>query len=184
MRTCLLCLLVSVTGVSVGTRFAPTSEDLRKMYGKPSNVAPGRNGTPDSETFVLVEHIMLAAQYGADGQACILALEPSSITGPESERNHELLMSNTSTSEIMEQVAPTDKRGKVLPGSAIICAGYPGFATEDYENVYIHRDIRCTVTKGPASAIVLSDKRVRVWFKRTVCPKPDWYPSKSPSPPG
>jgi hypothetical protein len=175
MRTSLLCL--ALIGVSVGMDLAPTSEDLHKMYGESSNVSPGRNGTPDSETFFLSPNIKLVAQYGTDRQACILNLAPEPSAYPESERHHELLMSKTKISEILEQVTPADKRGKVLPGvSGIFCAGSVGVWFQDYENVYVHHDIRCIEGTD-------SEKRVRVWFKRQTCPKPDWYPSKSPAVP-
>ena len=57
----------------------------------------------------------------------------------------EQLMSSTRISEILERVAPADKRGeKPRDGSSgVSCAGSIGVWFENYANVYIRHDIRC-----------------------------------------
>jgi hypothetical protein len=158
MRVLLCCLLVLVTTITL----APTSEDLRQMYGASINVVPRSDGTPNSESFLLSPSIKLTAQYGSDRQACVMTLEPVAPQQPE--EHGEQLMSSTRISEILEQVAPADKRGeKPIYGSRISCAGSIGVWFENYANVYIRHDIRC----GEDS---ISEKRVRVNFKREVCP--------------
>jgi hypothetical protein len=160
MRVLVCCLFVLVTT----TTLAPTSEDLRQMYGASTNVVQRRDGTPNSESFLLSPNIKLPVQYGSDKQACIMTLEPDA--SQEREEHREQVMSSTRISAILEQVAPADKRGeKPRDGSSgIDCAGSIGVWFENYANVYIRHDIRCG--EGPNS-----EKRVRVNFKRGVCPK-------------
>ena len=160
MRVLLCCLLVLVTTITL----APTSEDLRQMYGASINVVPRRDGTPNSESFLLSPNIKLTVQYGSDRHTCVMTLEPGAPQQPE--EHGEQLMSSTRISEILEQVAPADKRGeKPRDGSSgISCAGSIGIWFENYANVYIRHDIRCGEDPN-------SEKRVRVNFKREVCPK-------------
>jgi hypothetical protein len=160
MRVLFCCLLVLVAT----TTLAPTSEDLRQTYGASTNVVLRRDGTPNSESFLLSPNIKLTVQYGSDMQACLLTLEPEAPQQPE--EHGEQLMSSTRISEILEQVAPADKRGeKPRDGSSgISCAGSVGVWFENYANVYIRHDIRCGDDPN-------SEKRVRVNFKREACPK-------------
>lgn len=161
MRVLLYCLLA----VAATTTLAPTSEDLRRMYGASTDVAMRRDGTPNSESFLLPPNIKLAAQYGPDKQACTLTLEPGPPSG-DHQKDGEQLMSSVRISEILEQVAPADKRGeKPLWSSRIDCAGSVGIWVDNYANVYIRHDIRCE-EEG-----LSPEKRVRVSFKREVCPK-------------
>jgi hypothetical protein len=174
MRISLLSLVLAFVGVWVVLGLAPTSEDFHKLYGQSSNVIAGSNGSPVSESFILYTNIRLVAQYGSDRQACFLDLEPEPSVYPASERDHELLMSNNRISDILEQAIPSDKRGRPLPGGeAMFCAGSLGVRFQDYENVYIQHAVRCMQGSD-------SEGHVRVWFKRSTCPKPDWYPRKSP----
>ena len=161
MRVLLCCLLA----VATITTLAPTSEDLRRMYGASTDVAMHSDGTPNSERFLLSPNIKLTAQYGSDKQACTLVLEP----GPPSadhQKDGEQLMSSVRISEILEQVAPADKRGeKPRDGSSgVSCAGSIGIWFDNYANVYIRHDIRCE--EG-----LIPEGRVTVNFKREVCPK-------------
>lgn len=159
MRVLLCCLLALATT----TTLAPTSEDLRRMYGASTNVAMRSDGSPNSESFLLSPNIKLTVQYGSDKQACTMTLE----AGPASaSQDGEQLMSSVRISEILEQVAPADKRGeKPRDGSGgVFCAGSNGVWFENYANVYIRHDIRCEKGLNP-------EKRVRVNFKRDVCPK-------------
>jgi hypothetical protein len=160
VRVLLCCLLVSATT----TTLALTSEDLRQLYGAPTNVVQRRDDTPNSESFLLSPNIKFTVQYGADKQACVMTLEPEA--SQEREEHGEQVMSSTRISEILEQVAPADKRGeKPRDGSSsIACAGSIGVWSENYTNAYIRHDIRCG--EGPNS-----ERRVRVNFKREVCPK-------------
>lgn len=160
MRVLLCFLLVFVTT----TTLAPTSEDLRQMYGASTNVVLRRDGTPNSESFHLSPNIKLTVQYGPDSPACLMTLEPKAFQHPE--EHGEQLMSSTRISEILEQVAPADKRGdKPRDGSSgISCAGSIGVWFENYANVYIRHDIRCGEDPN-------SEKRVKVNYKREVCPK-------------
>ena len=158
MRGLLCCLLA----VATTTSLAPTSQDLRRMYGASTNVTMGSDRTPNSESFFLSPNIKLTVQYGSDKQACTMTLEP----GPPSDNHQkdgEQLMSSVRISEILEQVAPADKRGEKLP-SRIDCAGSIGIWADNYANVYMRHDIRCEEGLSP-------EKRVRVSFNRKVCPR-------------
>jgi hypothetical protein len=162
MRT-LFCCLIVVSSITL----APTSDDLRKMYGASTNVSPRHDGTPDSETFLLPPNLKLAVSYGADQQACILTIEPAPPSADQkNEKDVERFMSSIRISEILEQVAPANQRGeKPRDGSGgVFCAGSNGILSENYANLYIRHDIRCG--EGPNS-----EKRVTVNFKREVCPK-------------
>jgi hypothetical protein len=135
------------------------------MYGASTDVAMRSDGTPNSEGFLLSPNVKLTAQYGSDKQACTLTLEP----GPPSDdhqKDGEQLMSSFRISEILEQVAPADKRGEKPrdASSGVSCAGSIGIWFENYANVYIRHDIRCEQGLNP-------ENRVRVSFKREVCPK-------------
>src|SRR2546429_9561286 len=79
MRVLLCCLLASVTT----TTLALTSEDLRQMYGPSTNIVPRRDGTPNSESFLLSPNIKLNVQYGSDKQACLMTFEPRAPQQPE-----------------------------------------------------------------------------------------------------
>lgn len=173
MRTLLYCLLF----VLASAPFAPTSEDLRKLYGGPVTAIPLRVSDSDSEKFSLAPNIELTAQYGPDQQACTITLEPKRLPSNKQPVEYgEQLMSSTRISEILEQVAPADKRGKALLGSGgVFCAGSNGIWNQNYANVYILHDIRCM--EGSNSV-----KRVRIWFKQATCAKPDWYPVSQKSP--
>ena len=161
MRVLLWCLLTVATTITIG----PTSEDLRRMYGASTDVAMRSDGTPNSESFLLSPNIKLSVQYGEDKQACTLTLEPGPPSA-EHQKDGEQLMPSVRISEILEQVAPTDKRGeKTRDGlSGVTCAGSIGIWFENYANVYIQHDIRCE--EG-----LIPERRVRVSFKREVCPK-------------
>ena len=76
MRVLLCYLLVLVTT----TTLAPSSEDLRQMYGASTNVVQRRDGTPNSESFLLSPNIELTVQYGSDKQACFITLDPLTRT--------------------------------------------------------------------------------------------------------
>jgi hypothetical protein len=166
MRIFLCGLLVLLAGSSL----APTSQDLHKMYDTYS-LTPRRDGNSNSvESFDLAPNVKLTVQYGADKHACVLILEPQvePPTGPGREQNHEQLMSQSRISEILEQVAPEDKRGeKLVAPSGIFCAGSNGVHNQNYANVFIRHDIRC----GEGDH---SEKRVMVHFKREICPKFDY----------
>ena len=163
MRVLLCCLLA----VATTTTLAPTSEDLRRKYGASTDVVMRSDGTPNSESFLLSPNIKLTAQYGSDRQACTLVLEPG-LPSADVQKDGEQLMSSVTISEIVEQVVPADKRGEKLRDGSnrVSCRGSIGIWFENYANVYIRHDIRCE--EG-----LIPEKRVRVNFKREVCPKFD-----------
>src|SRR5215472_4112858 len=114
------------SGCATTITLGPTSEDLRRMYGASTDVAMRSDGTPNSESFLLSPNIKLSAQYGSDEQACTLTLEPWPPSA-DHQKDGQQFMSSVRILEILEQVAPADKRGEQpLYGSRVTCAGSIG----------------------------------------------------------
>jgi hypothetical protein len=155
------CLLLGCSfAIAAEALLAPDSEALHKLYGKSNLVSPNREGTPDSESFHLRGDIQLTVLYGSDHHACLVKLEPERPLHPE-RPYHE--MSSGPVSEILEEIAPSAKRGK-LNGGGTFCAGSPGVHTDDYDYVLITRHLRCGEDNTESNATMN--------FKRDACPKP------------
>lgn len=164
MRFQVGCFLFACSIVAAASPIlAPSSADLHKLYGNPVIEWRNRDGNPDSESFILRPSIRLTVLYGTDHHACLITLEPAQPLNHEDQYHY---MTSERVSEILEEVAPADKRGeKIINGPAgVFCAGSSGVSFQNYANVYIRHDIRCG--EGPNS-----EKQVRVNFKREVCPK-------------
>jgi len=72
-------------------------------------------------------------------------------------------MSTERVSEILDEIAPTAKRGKVTSSNAVFCAGNLGIGLYDYEHVLIKRYLRCMEPN--------SEALVTMAFKREARPK-------------
>ena len=160
MRLLFAGVLCGWLAVAVEPILAPDSEALHKLYGKSDFVSPNREGTPDSESFHLRDGIHMTVMYGSDHHACFVELTPEQPLYPQ-RRNHE--MSSETVTEILEEIAPSAKRGKVNAGSTT-CGGSPGFGIYDYEYLRITRLLRCGEDN--------SESNTKVYFKRDTCPKP------------
>jgi hypothetical protein len=70
----------------------------------------GRYGEPDSERFTARPGISVSVAYGPDHQACQILVEPPrSLLYAEDQLP---LMSSEAVTEIIEEIAPDDARGK------------------------------------------------------------------------
>ena len=157
MRYSFAVILFFVAAESV---LAPDSEGLHKLYGDSTLVSRNRDGNPDSENFHLRGDIRLTVIYGPDHHACLVKLEPERPLLPE-RPYHE--MSSERVSEILEEIAPYPKRGKLLMGR-IDCAGSVGVRTDDYEYLLISRHLnKCEEN---------SESNATMNFKRDACPEP------------
>ncbi|MGB2663264.1 MAG: hypothetical protein WAK48_04620 [Candidatus Acidiferrum sp.] len=102
----------------------------------------------------------MTVMYGSDRHTCFIELTPEQPLYPE-RRYHE--MSSERVSEILEEIAPSAKRGK-LNGGGTFCGGSPGIGDYDYEYLRITRRLRCGEDN--------SESNTKMYFKRDVCPKP------------
>jgi hypothetical protein len=161
MRTLIGCLLLGCSfAFAAEALLVPDSEALHKLYGKSDLVSPNREGTPDSESFHLRNDIHMTVMYGSDHRACFIELTPEQPLRPQ-RPYHE--MSWERVTEILEEIAPSAKRGK-LNGGFTVCAGSPGIGDYDYEYLRITRRLRCGEDN--------SESNTKMYFKRDVCPKP------------
>jgi hypothetical protein len=120
MRILMGCLLLGCSfAFPAVALFAPDSEALHKLYGKSDLVSPNREGTPDSESFHLRDDIHMTVMYGSDHHACFIELTPEQPLYAQ-RPYHE--MSSERVTEILEEIAPSAKRGK-LNGGGTTCAG-------------------------------------------------------------
>ena len=120
MRFLFGCLVVGIAGLV----FVQRSQELRNRYGE-----------PDVERFAVQPGISLAVEYGSDHLVCQALIEPPQtlIHGEEAVP----LMSSEAVTEILEDIAPTDERGKVV--QTITTNGCNEFQILEYENVSITR---------------------------------------------
>ena len=120
MRILMGCLLLGCSfAFPAVALLAPDSEALHKLYGKSDLVSPNREGTPDSESFHLRDDIHMTVMYGLDHHACFIELTPEQPLYAQ-RPYHE--MSSERVTEILEEIAPSAKRGK-LNGGGTTCAG-------------------------------------------------------------
>jgi len=96
---------------------APNSPEFHKLYGDPAS-AWNWDGNPDSEGFNLQPNVHLTVMYGKDHRACHVQLEPKIPTYTEEQY---YLMSTERVSAILDEIAPTAKRGKLpaLPACSV-----------------------------------------------------------------
>jgi hypothetical protein len=130
-----------------------------------------RYGQPDAERFAVRPHLMLAVEYGADGSACKMRIEP----------RHGLIhpsWSNppASTEEVMDvlnEVVPQVSRGKELGPGRLFGAWADAPPPTEYENMTVIQEFGTGKKPLTVSGVV-------VLFKRPACeslPKytdPDW----------
>lgn len=136
-----------------------------------------RYGKPDAERFVVRPDLVLAVEYGADGGACKMRIEPRQSL------LYSMAISTNPTApvdevmQVLDEVVPPETRGKELGTGKIFgqTAGAP--PPMEYENVTIIQEFGVT-TKPLALA------SVAILFKRAECeslPKysgPDWLTPK------
>lgn len=126
------------------------SVDLRARYGE-----------PDVERFAIRPGITLTAEYGPDGKACLLDIEPRHAFIHAMLMNQPTILKETAL-DVLNEAAPPMTRGKALGGGGSFQSGCTSVSSELYENLQIVLvQSSCTVPGGVQKA--------EVQFKRTGC---------------
>jgi hypothetical protein len=127
-------------------------------------------GKSDSEVFNVRPGILLSVEYGEDGEACAMRIEPqrdpssaSWLDAPSADMNK--------MTEVLDEVVPPNQRGKeVGPGPFFGIHCYGAATPIEYENVIINSYYHCE------KPVKFSGFEVR--FKRPACDKvkPETFP--------
>jgi hypothetical protein len=138
--------------VTASVLLSQNSQDFHNRYGE-----------PDRERFAAGPGICLTVEYGFDHLACSALIEPPQpLIYAE---NDVLFMSPEAVTEILEQVAPANMRGKET-GKTVTMAGCNEFQIVEYENT--------TITLSTHNCLPLKperEMRATVAFKRDICSK-------------
>jgi hypothetical protein len=96
--------------VATGLALSPSSADLHSRYGE-----------PNMERFTARRGISLSVEYGSDHLAFVARLEPpqSLLSSQEIQRP---LMPSEAVSDVIEEVAPSAKRGNLIGNSRVFRA--------------------------------------------------------------
>jgi hypothetical protein len=138
--------------VTASVLLSQSSQDLHNRYGE-----------PDRERFAARPGICLTVEYGFDHLACNALIEPPQpLTYTD---NDVRLMSPEAVTEILEEVAPANMRGKET-GKTFTTAGCNEFQIVEYENMTITRSAHNCLPLRPER-----EMRATVAFKRDICSK-------------
>jgi len=139
----------SATGHSVSPRPPQTPAEFRARYGQ-----------PDVERFHVRWDLDVATEYGADGRACKMRIEPHYDlyrAYPDAPAPPDMV------ADVLNEVVPPETRGTELGPGEKIKGAYAGAAPPtEYENVTI-------IPYYGASARTLLNRGVDVLFKRDEC---------------
>jgi hypothetical protein len=139
------CLLIIASSL-----LAQTSQEFHRRYGE-----------PDTERFTARPGIALTVQYGSDGLACQVVLEP-----PQpllNQENNALFMSSDTVTEVLEDVVPLASRGNEI-GSFTTKSGCNELHVTDYLDLSITRSTHNCRPLKPER-----EMRATVSFKRDTC---------------
>jgi hypothetical protein len=120
-----------------------------------------RYGEPEMERFVVRPGIGLTVEYGSDGLACEMLIEPPLpiIHGDE----QTLFMSAEGVTKVLDDVVPTSMRGLKI-GNVVSQMGRNRQELIQYENL--------SISRSTDEGVPLRDEReirAMVIFKRDVC---------------
>jgi hypothetical protein len=140
-----------------------------------SRVFHDRYGDSDLERFAVRPGISATIQYGSDHLACQVAIAPYHpiiTVGPYGSlppAGSDALMSSATVTEILEEIAPEQMRGKKTHESEIAMGCKNENEILEYENVLIVRSkYNCpSIELGPNREMIAT-----IAFKRDICPKP------------
>ena len=134
-----------------GLVLVQSSHELRNRYGE-----------PDVERFAVQPGISLAVEYGSDHLICQALIEPprTLIHGEEPVP----LMSSEAVTEILEDIIPTEERGKIVQASTT--NGCNEFQVLEYKSVSITRSTHNCLPLKPEREV-----RATAVFKREACRK-------------
>ena len=127
-----------------------SSRELRSRYGE-----------PDIERFIVRPGIALTVEYGSDGLACEMLIEPPLPLFHGDQQT--LYMSSDEVTSVVDEVVPISVRGLQI-GNFIQEMGRNRYELTKYENVSIGRS---TDTGVPQKAE--HEMRVNIIFNRDVC---------------
>jgi hypothetical protein len=128
----------------------PTSVELHARYGK-----------PDVQRFAVRPDLALSVEYGEDGQACAMRIEPRHDFFHSSWNNPPT--SIEALTDILNEVVPPETRGKELgPRPRISGACYGALGPTEYENVTINLYYGMCEKQ-------LTPRGLEVHFKRPAC---------------
>jgi hypothetical protein len=127
-----------------------SSSELRSHYG-----------APDIERFIVRPGIGLTVEYGSDGLACEMLIEPPLPLFHGDEQT--LYMSSDAVTSVLDDVVPVGMRGLEIANS-ISEMGRNRYELAQYENVSIGRSTDTGVPLKPER-----EMRANVIFKRDVC---------------
>jgi hypothetical protein len=143
------CLLIAGVSAAVGL----SSQELRN-----------RCGQPDLERFIARPGIGLTVEYGSDRLVCQAWIEvPQALIHRPEEPVP--FMSSDAVTEILDDVAPSNARGKEI-SKAITMGGCNEFQIHEYENVSITRSTHNCLPLKPER-----EMRATIAFKREACRK-------------
>jgi hypothetical protein len=123
-------------------------------------------GEPNLERFNIRPGITMTAEYGPDGKACVLDIQPRQDFFREMVAD-ETLSKDTVTS-VLDEVVPPSTRGKeTIPAFSLVVAGgcNAGMTWADYDNVQINLSYGFCV-------MPIGVHRATVHFKRSACGQP------------
>jgi hypothetical protein len=118
-------------------------------------------GEPDIERFTARPGIGLTVEFGSDGLACQELLEPLQPLFHREEQAP--LMSSDVVTEVLEEIAPADIRGKDT-GKSITVSGCNKVEIFEYEHLSITRSTHDCDPSSPNREV-----RATVAFKRDPC---------------
>jgi hypothetical protein len=139
--------IISILLLAGSSAFAQSSSDLQARYGAPY------------EAYEVRPHILMTVLFGAVGQACEMDIEArhryDGLNGTD-------LIPLPVIEEILEEVAPTEERGKV-ERLITFSGGCSSLRSGEYENVSIYRTELCLRSSGKAV------EEVRIKWKHRQC---------------
>jgi hypothetical protein len=152
--------------IGVAMTMPQTSSEFHALYGK-----------PDAEVFTVRPGIVLSVEYGEDGDACAMRIEPrtdnftSSLNAPPADMDK--------MTEVLNEVLPVQERGMELMGPVPpgCYEDSGGDRPVDYQNVTVK-------TFYPYCSKPMVPRGIEVRFKRPACDKvkPETFPPPASKP--
>ena len=148
--------------IAAAATMPQTSSELHALYGK-----------PDAEVFDVRPGTVLNVEYGEDGEACAMRIEPRHDLSAS--WNDQPPADVGQMTEVLGEVVPTEQRGKEIgpgPFFGMHCIG--AAAPVEYENVIISNYYEC---QKPTKF-----RGFEMRFKRPACEKikPETFPPPTP----
>jgi hypothetical protein len=147
---CNLSVLLSLLALALTQTFSQTPGELKQKYG-----------APITEVYLMRPGIMLVVSYAVDNQACEMLIEP--VHSVLADRPADILMSQSSVSAIIAELAPLERRGSLIR-RVNLSSGCTSTDSEDYEQVVINRTINTCNAKDDKKGVMAS-----IRWKTRIC---------------